>query len=1279
MPPYILEERGPLSIQPLNDNIDDSGQPAGGWWSDLGDTYADGMWGGVKDKYEELWARNNSFRETGYDGLKNIPSGYEQYADKYAYAQSQAEVDRITSNLDETAAARARLSKNTTMENLGFGLIAGIFDPINLVAGPTLKGVGFVKGALRGGAAFGGLNAGQELIRQELNPMVSDEERNLNIGLGFLVAGVISGGIGKFTKGGDAGTASLSPEVRARAEQAGDNLSDAMAAAEGNPLTDVIDFNGQGIRIIDGPHAKSERGIAAFFRSKEAFETRARASTVSRAADDALGDVIPDRVSDDAFPEIAADAPSFDALAGGSVRAADGAADDAADAATPFGDRVEGEANLGRAADEADTPEFEDTIFIDTAQLREQYKTKPWMNPRYEGITAYTEDAFQSPEEWINFTILHELHHGTTKQRAGQSKVDYENYINELAYTEMKAGKLPLSPTDSRMERLSLMFSPSGKLMRIAPRDRDVHGAAQGLAGDHSTLTLANKAGLPTAPGGSVFQRGMQWLIYNKVVSVAWRASYLKYLLKGVPQTMFGLVKNSAAAGIPKIGAAARQGKLKPQQFREYIGRAVFDDEPFIVHGTPLDETQMAFVREAAVEFRKAMTFFEDAARKLGMFDVQKRTQRDIDYRTNAIDRMEKMLPSLRRGHPLRQDLEDQIQTFKDELPDLQALRQELLDNPMLPPREKHYFPRIFNISVVRERYDDLVALIGESYGGDAAAMARAANTVDKIIGEGGDNFTPGLGGPRALLSRQIPLTNKELADFIITDVESVMGIYSRRMGPAIEMTRKYGSMNADEMMLEQRLRMIEKGYKPKQIQEVLTELGDMRDRVLGRFHAKDPMSWDNRAARAIKSATQLAVMGRGIYAQVVDVARTVARDGYKPVFQAMEGVLNGEFKQMQTGRYANAGGEALEMVNASWSARLIENDSAFMVTNQTGIERGLASAQLPFFTMNGMMPFTVMWKDFSSIMSGHVLIDHMQNVAAAVRAGRGINSMTKAEQKQMQYLASYGIDLRTAQMIADMPIERTPTGKLWLANLDAWEGPKGQKSREAFLAALNGHLRGGTITPGPLQRPAIFDGVFNFRGERREVPLAALPFQLMSFPMAASAKITHAMLSGRDRQAAVTLASLIMGGYISSWLASGDEWQYMSFDEKLYSAIDRSGALGWMGEAVKRTEALTTVGPRGAMGLYQFGEGEYNDQFGAVGGPGVGVMAGVIEAFANPDLEDDRRAQLVRRGVIFNNMVWWDESMQDLASLFAEGGLVDLGEDDFGEIDESQLADIEG
>jgi hypothetical protein len=1347
-------------------------QPVGeqSFFSRLSDSYSIGAYGQMVDAAERFMVAGE--RTPGYDPLDHVPKGYERFADSFMFARNQDEVDVITGNIQENLDIRQRQSELSLSQNFVTGLLTGLFDPINLVPVPGLGGLGFVKGALKGGVSAGSLNAAQEIVRDRFDPTSTATETSINIGMGYLAAGLISGAAGAFTKA-PTGTTRLPPETRQKADDVGGRLDETFNLIEGIPGgKTTVTINGQTVRIIDGNTGKLDADgnyIPIDYQAKADVESaNARsgldeAGTPTKTADELLADELAkpnpfeydidapigptvfhgSRVSTenvDSFidangnlvlqpgenfglsgvsfgvqRQVAADYATR--AAGGSRSTRNSVVFEVeADAVPNLQRETMGEAaiytdapvviptgkwrltdamtgepvNLRPGADDVDgvrvgdeagavLPDAEDTITIDSSAILAGFESKPWTRPALDGVEPLADDAFKSKEAWLNFSILKELNKKTTPRLDGETAAAYENRINQLAMDEFNAGRLPLSPTtDSVLESLAILPTPSGILQRLAPDHVETHDLAQGIAGDHSTMTVANRAGRPTTPGGSVFQRAQRWMMSMYITRTANNAAYAQYITGKAAGSVAGNAFEATRVGLPLIGRAAREGKLTRAEFNAYVGRAINSDQPFQMFGKALPDADMAIVRQAAEQQRALYAQFEAKARDLGIFDTQARVSKEAEWRRAANERDLSRLESI-KSPKVRDIIRQEIADREAKIAELEKQLEEMQAEPIVPAGEQNYFPRIFDVSKIRADYDNFVKRIADAYGGDDA-LARAKVTVDRILGEGGEEFVPGMGTPKHLKGRQIPLTNEELADYIVWDSELVMGLYARRMGATIEMFDRYGSRFLDKEFDNLKAALRRDGYDEKRIAKIIQQEEDLRDRVLGRFHGKDPMSWDNRVVRALKNYGSLTLMGRSIYSQSMDVARTVATEGYKPVWQAMHTMLRGELKDFQRGSYAKEAGEAMELINARWMAQLIDNDSALTVTNQTALERGLAGAQSAFFQLNLMNPFTVVWKEFTSTIQTHVLLTEARQVAAAVRSGKTLQTMTKKEQATVARLNSWGIDLRTAQIIADMPVEKLEGGDLLLANMENWTGKDGERARDILLGAISGTARASTVTPGPLQRAAIMDGVFRMGGKRVERPILSLPFQLMSFTMASSAKLTHSMLSGRDRSVATSLTALMLGGAFATWLKSPTGFDYMEPEEFALNTLENSSVLGYLSDVYKRIEDVSGYGPRAALGIEEPGDDTITEKVGAIAGPAPSVIAGLIEAFVSdsPDLSERERAGMVRRAIPMSGLVWWDSYMKELSTLAADAGMFEGAGQPSAEVDEGNFESVE-
>ena len=128
-------------------------------------------------------------REVGYNAMEDM-SGYEMYATTLGRAVNPLHMASLKRTINESSSRREILSQSS----LGAQLVAGIFDPINLIAlpfgGPT---IGIGKSALRVGAGTAVLQGGIEAgLVQPFDALQTAQESAINIGM----AGIFGAGFG---------------------------------------------------------------------------------------------------------------------------------------------------------------------------------------------------------------------------------------------------------------------------------------------------------------------------------------------------------------------------------------------------------------------------------------------------------------------------------------------------------------------------------------------------------------------------------------------------------------------------------------------------------------------------------------------------------------------------------------------------------------------------------------------------------------------------------------------------------------------------------------------------------------------------------------------------------------------------------------------------------------------------------------------------------------------------------------------------------------------------
>ena len=119
--------------------------------------------------------------------------GYEEYSDYLKDAVNEKHMNVLKEQLEANIERRHLLEHSS----LGSQLIAGIFDPINLIPLPFGQ---FAKGAIYAGSRIGtqvaGITALAEAARYPFDPLATPEEVGANIGMSFVGGALLGGTIG---------------------------------------------------------------------------------------------------------------------------------------------------------------------------------------------------------------------------------------------------------------------------------------------------------------------------------------------------------------------------------------------------------------------------------------------------------------------------------------------------------------------------------------------------------------------------------------------------------------------------------------------------------------------------------------------------------------------------------------------------------------------------------------------------------------------------------------------------------------------------------------------------------------------------------------------------------------------------------------------------------------------------------------------------------------------------------------------------------------------------
>ena len=126
--------------------------------------------------------------DVDYDPIADI-GDYNMYAQTLIYAQNEQHMADLKSRIDKGINNRQVLANSSFWAQAG----AGLFDPINLIPLPFGgASVNLGKAFLKGGASVGGLQAGLEIAKYDLDPLATTEEAFSNTSMAMLSGGLFT-------------------------------------------------------------------------------------------------------------------------------------------------------------------------------------------------------------------------------------------------------------------------------------------------------------------------------------------------------------------------------------------------------------------------------------------------------------------------------------------------------------------------------------------------------------------------------------------------------------------------------------------------------------------------------------------------------------------------------------------------------------------------------------------------------------------------------------------------------------------------------------------------------------------------------------------------------------------------------------------------------------------------------------------------------------------------------------------------------------------------------
>lgn len=504
--------------------------------------------------------------------------------------------------------------------------------------------------------------------------------------------------------------------------------------------------------------------------------------------------------------------------------------------------------------------------------------------------------------------------------------------------------------------------------------------------------------------------------------------------------------------------------------------------------------------------------------------------------------------------------------------------------------------------------------------------------------------------GSSRQLSRQIPGDNAVYADFLETDVATLGRMYFQRMPATLEMVRKFGTRDAEDAITDALVRAAGEmdGMSAAQItakvEDLAKKLRFVRDDTLSDLYAGNPLTMTRQTVDTMKSWAAVTMLGKVIFAQFAELARPLMVNGIRRNAEfAMKVALGDKARMSQAMIDARITGEGIDTTLGLGAQRFYEmgglnakgSPGAEFMRRNTQWFNDLVNG--PYYIMNLMAPMTDMNKRWQMLVTQHYVIEDMQRLVAG-----------KLTKKQRMHLASLGIDEDFARQVLPWT-DPSDTG-MNLLQVQNWPDAD---ARARMLAVLAAEARRSIPTAGPSAKSVMSRGFMGMDPDRREWPLVTMPFQFMTFGMAATQRILISGLQGRDASGLAGALAVVGMAYLGNYMRTPEHvWEQTPEADRWYRAVEMSGILGSVSDFNQLLELASfgEMGARPMLGMPHAFGGEYDswDATGTLVGAAGANPLNMYRAFTDPSLSDWERLSIYRRAVPLNNLFYLDGLARD-------------------------------
>lgn len=706
---------------------------------------------------------------------------------------------------------------------------------------------------------------------------------------------------------------------------------------------------------------------------------------------------------------------------------------------------------------------------------------------------------------------------------------------------------------------------------------------AGNMKGESSLSSVVSKTKIRTA--------GTVWKIHEDLTNL-W---VLETGLKPGTHTTLGINLANVKAGLKQIKygnkVAPDNGVGTVDMWLEYVNRKA------ITNRASLNTNEI----KAANLIDKYFKDWEPLLRARGQIGTSTYYKNQVKILSQRLENFETDVKKSKFANKETENLfKDEKLKLEQRLKKAEELLEYYKSKPVLPSKEEYYFPRNWNHAAIKSERQAFENILTDWYKendsfaididitdrtqmkdvtisliSDDQARLKAKETIKTILKED-DGFVNidelFIAGNVSKHSKERTLTipNKLVVDFINTNPMSVIRSYDQRMSPKYEFDVMFNGKDIDDVLFEIRKDGLENGMSVNQVNKAAMQFRHSYDVVL-KQNIRNPTRWDSTSVRRAKDIASVRYLPLAALGTITEPAVMSMNHGFGTIrkgFFATLNINNPEIKAIKN-NMPRWYGEAYELAFFGAQHRFHDDASYNNMVNSTW-----ENAKNAFYVVNGLTHATVFLKNWEALNRVHSLIDYSKKLQTG-----------KATKFEKLFLLRSGISDDMATIIAKAPVENTKTDNtgLWLANMDKWDGVVNPEVQARFQTSVSNGILNTILMGTPADRPIIMDKVMyipmrvakffpylkedpKFTGYARvESAFLSLPLQFYSYLLAATNKITNAVLQGMVKPGyadiTFTTAMFLGAGYMQYQLRT-PEWRQRkeTWPNVLARSVDYSG-----------------------------------------------------------------------------------------------------------------------